>query len=299
MADYVMINGELYHADQLYHHGIKGMKWGRRRWQNADGSLTPAGEKRYNSAGDVKSTKAAYKQANKEYNKSFNKAYNRASAAYSPFKKHREANDKRWEDVYDKAGQLREAKTAYKDAKFKQKVDAKAAKQKKAQLEKEYGELEDQMTYGKNANTKKNAVLQKRMSEIEKELNSSDGKTNKGLSDKQKKALKVGAAVAGTALAAYGAYKVTKIVKEKNLQIRRGQELAEAHKMLELNANAFSTKGLTNNDQIAKVNQYRNAYTKQVLDNAMGSGTYRARNDSFGTAVKNVVSDEWERRKKR
>jgi hypothetical protein len=32
----------------LYHSGIKGMKWGVRRYQNKDGSLTPAGEKRYN-----------------------------------------------------------------------------------------------------------------------------------------------------------------------------------------------------------------------------------------------------------
>ena len=31
---------------ELYHHGVKGMKWGVRRYQNADGTLTPAGKKR-------------------------------------------------------------------------------------------------------------------------------------------------------------------------------------------------------------------------------------------------------------
>jgi hypothetical protein len=34
------------HEAVLAHHGIKGMKWGVRRYQNADGSLTPAGKKR-------------------------------------------------------------------------------------------------------------------------------------------------------------------------------------------------------------------------------------------------------------
>lgn len=32
---------------ELYHFGIKGQKWGRRRWQNEDGSLTEAGRRRY------------------------------------------------------------------------------------------------------------------------------------------------------------------------------------------------------------------------------------------------------------
>ena len=32
--------------DEFYHHGTKGMKWGIRRYQNPDGSLTPAGKKR-------------------------------------------------------------------------------------------------------------------------------------------------------------------------------------------------------------------------------------------------------------
>lgn len=33
--------------NELYHHGVKGMKWGIRRYQNEDGSLTAEGEKRY------------------------------------------------------------------------------------------------------------------------------------------------------------------------------------------------------------------------------------------------------------
>lgn len=37
---------------ELYHWGIKGMKWGVRRYQNKDGTLTPLGKKRYNESVD-------------------------------------------------------------------------------------------------------------------------------------------------------------------------------------------------------------------------------------------------------
>ena len=38
--------------NHLVHHGIKGMKWGVRRYQNKDGSLTPEGQKRYDEMSD-------------------------------------------------------------------------------------------------------------------------------------------------------------------------------------------------------------------------------------------------------
>lgn len=49
---------------ELRHHGIKGQKWGVRRFQNKDGSLTPAGAKRY-SADDYKSALDKVNKADK------------------------------------------------------------------------------------------------------------------------------------------------------------------------------------------------------------------------------------------
>lgn len=39
----------MYHNNQIWHWGVKGMKWGVRRYQNEDGTLNAAGKKRYAS----------------------------------------------------------------------------------------------------------------------------------------------------------------------------------------------------------------------------------------------------------
>lgn len=46
-TNYILTSeGNIISEDELYHWGIKGMKWGIRRYQNKDGSLTNAGRKR-------------------------------------------------------------------------------------------------------------------------------------------------------------------------------------------------------------------------------------------------------------
>lgn len=57
----------------LYHHGIKGMKWGVRRYQNKDGSYTAAGKKRRQSYEDqVRQKMKAYDKANPQRSKKDN-----------------------------------------------------------------------------------------------------------------------------------------------------------------------------------------------------------------------------------
>lgn len=65
---------------ELYHWGIKGMKWGIRRYQNKDGSLTPAGRKRYDDSEDEKVQPAKKKSVRDMTDDELSRAIARARA---------------------------------------------------------------------------------------------------------------------------------------------------------------------------------------------------------------------------
>lgn len=101
-------------ADELYHHGIKGMKWGVRRFQRKDGSLTSAGKKRYlddpsvtSSKAKMESDRAKQRLANAEYNKAYNKA------SYIPTKSNRQALNKAYADKIKADSEYRRSKFDY------------------------------------------------------------------------------------------------------------------------------------------------------------------------------------------
>lgn len=91
LSNYIISNGE------LYHYGVKGMKWGVRRYQNKDGSLTEAGKKR------------AARQFAKEY-------YKDTKNAGHAFRKQREmAESKELSEIYD-SKEVSDALQKYKDS---------------------------------------------------------------------------------------------------------------------------------------------------------------------------------------
>lgn len=137
--------------NELYHHGVKGMKWGRRK-------AVPVSAERSR----MLNAKSSLKSASKQYNRDFNSAYNKSHQAYSFSKKKREANNDRWETASKSAEKLRTAQKDYKEAK------------------KAYHHTDEYKT-------------------------------------KRDKAIKTGAAIVGTTLAAYGAYKVSKYIGNKKV----------------------------------------------------------------------------------
>ena len=81
--------GQLVSSNYLEHHGILGMKWGVRRYQNPDGSLTEVGKRRY--AREQKKALKRYKKESitvqkeqlRNYSHLYVNAYNKTADEYN------------------------------------------------------------------------------------------------------------------------------------------------------------------------------------------------------------------------
>lgn len=110
----------------ICHHGILGMKWGIRRYQNKDGSLTAAGKKRYYSS-EV-NYEHGWRWGGGNLSKKGEKAFKdrkgnwKNTPAAQKAKEHEERN-KRIKEEYDKTYKKKQETMGKKGAEYRKAVD--------------------------------------------------------------------------------------------------------------------------------------------------------------------------------
>ena len=120
--------------NELYHYGIKGMKWGVRRFQNKDGSLTKLGRERYGYNTDVEKAKTEVSKAKAAYKKALTDYYKETKGGLVYDSK---ASDK----LIKAAKDLQYAKDDLSDAKVKAKMSRQVKKSdRQIKLEQKYKE---------------------------------------------------------------------------------------------------------------------------------------------------------------
>lgn len=128
-----------YYTDELYHYGVKGMKWGVRRYQNPDGSYTAVGRVHYG----IKSTADKVKRNVRD---AYEKAYNSPDNV-----KRREQYQAIQKDVQKHLARQKRKAAARKRAKEKLQRDPYGTKQKYPNIDQKLNKARDETRFGTNA----------------------------------------------------------------------------------------------------------------------------------------------------
>ena len=87
MNDYIAVVTTT--SGDIYHHGIKGQKWGVRNYQYEDGSLTPEGLKRYGKGGAYTKSSRIREDLDISYSHNYQRRKNKIDKAKDAYKKGR------------------------------------------------------------------------------------------------------------------------------------------------------------------------------------------------------------------
>lgn len=148
---YKFVTPQLYYEreKELTHSGIKGQKWGLRRFQYTDGTLTPEGRKRYLKGGDRAIRKAEKIQSKREKILSDRKKLYKHRNEFS-----KEELDKAMER-FASQDRLREQMQSIKDAKRQDKADYKRSKIEYKKLKLQEKQMKEQEKQAKLATEQK------------------------------------------------------------------------------------------------------------------------------------------------